>query len=468
MSLIEAIMLGTSVVTIGVELGSNSAKEVSCELYVITSGTGSTPARVDSDTRDVTWDPSTDPVSVAGDTPMTDDASSSKDDPNVLDTVSWDKGETVDAVAIWTLPVLRTLLALEPTDIVIWPWVGSISSETFESLGLDRVSEVTLGGTEIVLDADTACSVVCSLDEVVVLDASASEIDCEVGILPSTLVWLGEVVALMEDVGSCTSLLLTIVVNRVLLALLTASTDCGVGSTLGCWTGGSLDRETVLGNNWLENWLRTLGGVAMGDAGLTLRGKVLVNSGRVDVESSWVKESLAPSIVAESWTFEGGSDKLGTSALGRGLSKLEETPVVIIGSDWAVGVSAAYVDEPRALMYDAPVGSSIVAPDVTREPPIEKYSWVGIAADSLKKVAGRTLLAVIPSIVCDALSKNELAIDPAEIVGDSTLTLADPYEDEDAELSTLGTSDSGSNKTLEDNERLITVPDWGLEEAFAV
>jgi hypothetical protein len=111
------------------------------------------------------------------------------------------------------------------------------------------VSEVTLGGTEIVLDADTACSVVCSLDEVVVLDASASEIDCEVGILPSTLVWLREVVALMEDVGSCTSLLLTIVVNRVLLALLTASTDCGVGSTLGCWTGGSLDRETVLGNN---------------------------------------------------------------------------------------------------------------------------------------------------------------------------------------------------------------------------
>jgi hypothetical protein len=110
-------------------------------------------------------------------------------------------------------------------------------------------------------------------------------------------------------------------------------------------------------------------------------------------------------------------------------------------------------------MYDAPVRSSIVAPDVTREPPIEKSSWVGIAADSLEKVAERMMLAVIASIVCDALSKNELAIDPAEVVGNSTLALADPYENEDAGLSTLGTSDPGTNKTLEDNERLIAVPD---------
>jgi hypothetical protein len=204
-SLIEAIMLGISVVTINVELGSNTAKEVGCIPYVVISATGSTPARVDSGVRDVSWDPSTESVSVAGNMIMADGTFSSEDNLNVADTVSWENGETVISAAISTLPVLRTLLALEMMDDMISPWFGSLSSKL---LGVGCVSEVRLVEIEVELEADAACSVVwammASLDEVAVLAASASENDWEVERLPWTLVWLGKVTALTVDVDSCT------------------------------------------------------------------------------------------------------------------------------------------------------------------------------------------------------------------------------------------------------------------------
>jgi hypothetical protein len=156
-SLTEVIMLGTSVVTIGVELGSNTAKEVGNMPYVVISATGSTPARVDSGVRDVSWDPSTESVSVAGDMIMADGTFSSEDNPNVADKVSWENGETVISAAISTLPVLRTLLALEMMEDMISPWFGSFSSKLF---GVGCVSEVRLVETDAVLEADAACSVV--------------------------------------------------------------------------------------------------------------------------------------------------------------------------------------------------------------------------------------------------------------------------------------------------------------------
>jgi hypothetical protein len=356
--------------------------------------------------------------------------SPSEDNVKVVGVVSWGTEENVVIVAVLKLLVLGTVLALDSINDVVWPWVGSVLS------GVNCASRVTLTGPEIALDTEIACSVVeaslTSLIELTVLGTSASDVDVGDGLLSSTIVWLEELVKPVANANSCTVLLLIMVVGSVLSVPLVASTFWELESLLGSWTGASLgwvslgtvplDWVLLLGSDRLKNWSMLLVCVAIGDAGLALRGKVLVSSGRADVGSPWERETLVTCMVGGSRSVVGRSDELERLSLSRGVSELEvasDMPEVATGSSWAVRVSAdsTSVDDSRGLTGDVPVGSGIVA----------------------------SILAI------------ELLID--------RLSCADLVS---TEPDASAISDSRTAAALEIDERLTTVFDWGLEKACVV
>jgi hypothetical protein len=381
-------------------------------------------------------------VLLAGKTSLSEDVllagntSSSEDDVKVIDIVSWETEENIVTVAVSRLLVLKAVLALESKNDIVWPWVGSVLSESSGSLGVDCASKVTLTGSEIALDAEIACSVVeaslTSLTEATVLGTSAPDIDVGDGLLSSTSVWLEELVGPVGNVDSCTVLLLIMVVGSVLTAPLVASAFCELESMLGSWTGASLgwtslgtvplDWVLLLGNDGLENWAMLLVFVATGDAGLTLRDKVLVSSGRADVGSPWERETLVTCTVEESRPMIGRSDELEILSLNRGIFELEVAPDVselATGSNWVVRVSAdsTSVDDSRELTCDVPVGNGTVV-----------------------------------SIVAIGLSTDKISCaDPVAIKLDAS-AICDP----------------GTETALELDERLAIVFDWGLEDACTV
>jgi hypothetical protein len=256
-----------------------------------------------------------------------------------------------------------------------------------------------------VLDAEISCSVVwaslASLDEVTVLDTSTSDVDGEDVPLSPTSVWLEELTKPVAVASSCTELLTTIVVGSVLSSVLVDSPDCGIESTLGSWTGAwpvrvALGWVSLPDNKLLENWPILLVCVAIGDAGLTFRGKVLVIPGRAEVGSPWENETLVTCAVGDSWTMVGTSDEL--EKLSLELAVAPDTPEVARGSDWMIRVSAdsTFVDDPRELTSDELAGSGIIASFVTTEPMADKLSRavsVPVGLDTTEKSDSETTVA---------------------------------------------------------------------------